>query len=248
MIRRILFTLLAVFTVASCALAQGTVAPVPRQTFETNTGAPCASCKLYTYSAGTVTALATYSNITLTTELTNPIVLNSAGRPQTAAGTETNIYLLPQLYKFVLTTSGGTTIWSADHVPAIPAQASALDVEGIAGENLIAGDAVYLTDGSGSQTAGRWYKTDADNTYGSSTAGMVGVVPSNIDSGDSGSIRLQGRITGLSALTAGAKYYASATAGAALWTAHADHGRPRHDRRCHRGERGHDLLHALWRV
>lgn len=43
---------------------------------------------------------------------------------------------------------------------------------------------------------------------------MVGLAPASIASGESGSIRIAGRVTGLSGLTAGVSYYVSTTAGA----------------------------------
>lgn len=201
----------------SFAQAQGTVMPNARITYLTNTGDPLVNGKICTYQAGSVnTAQATYSDEALTVELPNPIRTNAAGRPQNASGTETNVYWGQQAYKVVVLTAGsdntcdtGTTIFSADHVPAIPAIAAATDIEGTAGQALTAGQAVYL-----STSDGKWYLADADATATSTTAGMVGVVPSNIASGATGSIRLQGRITGLSALSVGAKYYISATAGA----------------------------------
>lgn len=205
------------------AWSQGTIMPVPHQVFLSNAGAPLVNSKICLYAAGTTTPLAAYSNEALTVELPNPIRTNSAGRPQTAAGTETNVYWSAASYRIDVLTAGsdatcstGTTIYSADNVPAIPALASALDVTGTAGATILAGEVVYLSDGSAScgAMAGRWYLADADATCSSSTAGMVGVAPSNIASAGSGSIRLQGRITGLSALSAGEKYYVSATAGA----------------------------------
>ena len=202
------------------AQAQGTIMPVPHQVFLTNAGAPGVNLKICTYQAGTSTPLATYSDEALTTELPNPIRTNSAGRMQNGSGTETNVYWSQASYKVVVMTAGsdatcstGTTIYTADHVPAIPSIAAATDIEGTAGQTILAGEAVYLW-----TTDGEWYLADADATLSSSTAGMVGVAPSNIASGAEGSIRLQGRITGLSALSAGAKYYISATAGGVTTT------------------------------
>lgn len=96
------------------------VSPVPRLTFFANDGAPLAGGLLYTYAAGTTTPKKTYSDTGLTVEISNPIVMNAAGRPQASAtdATEVNVYLLPASYKFVLTTSLGTTLWTADNVPA----------------------------------------------------------------------------------------------------------------------------------
>lgn len=197
-------------------MAQGTIAPFPKHVFLTNAGAPAAAHKLFTYLSGTTTKESTYSEVTLTTANANPIVLDSAGRA--------TIYLGAKSYKFVLTTSGDTDpptspIWTQDNVGAVPATNVDLDVQGTAGEALTAGNVVYLSAGDGGLTAGRWYKADADNTYSSTTANAMGMVPADLASGASGSIRLVGRVTGLSALTAGITYYASATAGALTATA-----------------------------
>jgi hypothetical protein len=80
-----------------------------------------------------------------------------------------------------------------------------------AGENLAATDAFYISDGSGSKTAGRAYKADTGNAYSSSTAGMMGFVTAAITSGSSGSGRIIGRMTGFGGLTVGAVYYAGAS-------------------------------------
>lgn len=98
-----------------------TVAPVPRQTFFANDGMPAAGGFLYTYAAGTTTPLTTYSNQALSVAISNPICLNSAGRPQASAldSTEVNIYLSAANYKFLLTNSVGTTLWTSDNVYAV---------------------------------------------------------------------------------------------------------------------------------
>lgn len=195
-----------------------TISPSPHLQFLTNAGAVLASGTLATYAAGTDDELATYSDEDGTVENANPILLNSAGRPWNSTA-EINVYLLPRAYKFVLKNSAGTTIWTADHIPAVPAIETALDITGTAGEALSARDVAYLSDGSGSTTAGRWYKVDADAAYASSAAGTVGIVTAAVASGDTATVRMQGRVTGFSALVAGGAYYVSATAGAITATA-----------------------------
>lgn len=191
--------------------ATGTIAPYVKSQWFTNDGDPASGYQLFTYEAGTSTKLATYSDANLSVANTNPIVLDSAGRA--------SVYLTAASYKFVMASPTDTDppsspIWTQDNVPATPTTNVNLDVPGTAGENLSAGDAVYLSDGSGGNTAGRWYKTDADNTYSSTDADGLGMVPDAITSGDEGSIRVTGRITGLAGLSAGTVYYISATAGA----------------------------------
>jgi hypothetical protein len=212
MMRR-LFLICALALIPFTGYTQGTIAPIAKHQFFTNAGAVAASHKLCSWQAGTTTPLATYSNSTLTAANTNPIILDSAGRA--------TIFLQPgAAYKFALLTAGsdstcdtGSTLWTVDGVTAMPASTVNLDIDQVAGEALSAGDAVFLSDGSGGRTAGRWYKSDSDTASMSSTATVVAMVPAAISSGATGSIRLQGRITGLAGLSAGSNYYISSTAG-----------------------------------
>lgn len=199
-------------------MATGTIMPWPFLTGFDNNGDPLNGGLLYTYAAGTTDPLATYSDVTLLTANANPIVLNSAGRPA-SGGTEVSVFLQPTAYKFVLKTSAGVTLATRDNIAAVPNTTVDLDVTAIAGEALSAGEAAYLSDGSGARVAGRWYKADADLPYASSNAIMVGIAPSAIASGETGTVRLSGRVTGLSGLAAGSSYYVSATAGALTTTA-----------------------------
>ena len=181
---------------------------VSGQYFTTSgTVAACNACLLNAYLSGTSTRRDTYSDTSGTTNA-NPVVLSSAGRA--------TVYLAVGVsYRLVLTNStGGTTYWDIDPVTAVPSSAGNLDVTATAGEALTANDVVYLSDGTGSLTAGRWYQADADNTYESSTAGLVGFATAAIASGATGTVRIAGRMTALSSLTTGEFYYASATAGA----------------------------------
>lgn len=83
----------------------------PRPQFFDSLGVILNGGTLQSYQAGTTTPLATYSDSALTTPNANPLVLGSDGR---VTGP---VYLLPQSYKFVLQTSGGSTVWTADNVP-----------------------------------------------------------------------------------------------------------------------------------
>lgn len=213
-LRLLILLLLAVVWVTP-AQAQGTLAPVAQQVFLDNSGLPLNGGKVCTYLAGTTTPQPTYSDLTLLTPNSNPIILNSAGRPTTGG-----VYFSPISYKILVLTAGtdstcatGTTIYTQDNVGAVPATAVGLDVTGIAGTNLTAGQIVYLSDGSGGNTAGRWYVASSANNYSSSAAGIVGVATAAITSAASGTIRIGGRATGLSALVAGTQYFVG-TAGA----------------------------------
>ena len=79
-----------------------------------NNGNLLAGGQLYTYSAGTMTKLATYTDATGATPNTNPIILNSRG--------ECGLWLTPGIpYKLILSPAGDTDppsnpIWSVDNV------------------------------------------------------------------------------------------------------------------------------------
>lgn len=198
----------------SATATSGTPAPfVKPQYFDAN-GNPCNGCQIFVYLSGTSTKTTTYSEATLSSANTNPIVLDSAGRAA--------IFLTPgTAVKFILAPSTDTDppaapYWTVDGVQAIPPSSTAADSDATAtaGESLAAGDAVYWSDGSGGLTAGRVYKADADFTYASNLAQATGFATSAISTGSSGTIRRLGRVTGLTGLVAGTTYWASATAGA----------------------------------
>lgn len=85
--------------------------PIPRQDcFDTN-GAPRAGAKLYFYTTGTTTPLATYSDSTLITPNANPVVADSAGLFGEIFLTQAAVY------KVVLKTSADVVVWTADPVP-----------------------------------------------------------------------------------------------------------------------------------
>lgn len=192
-------------------MATGTLSPSPYLTVLDANGLPCSGALITTYLAGTTTLAPTYTDVNLAVANTNPIVADSAGRYLA--------FLSPGAsYKFVVTTSASVAIRTVDNISAVPASSSNLDITGVAGEALTAGQPVYLSDGSGGKTAGSWYLTDADFTY-ASTLPEVGMVPATMASGATGTIRLGGSATGQSGLVVGTTYYISATAGAITSTA-----------------------------
>lgn len=194
--------------------------PSPYQTLLDSNGNPINGGKVCTYIAGTTTPTATYTDAALTVPNGNPIVTDPAGR-------FTAYLALNASYKFIYynndgtaNTCNGTVIKTVDNVSSVPAGSASLDITGTAGETLTAGQTVYLSDGSGGKTAGQWFKADSANTYSSTTA-EVGIVPSAIATGTSGTIRIIGSQTGLSSLTIGSTYYVG-TAGALTSTAPAN--------------------------
>jgi len=87
--------------------------------FFTSTGLPLNAGYLYTYQAGSSTALATYADNTGNVANTNPIVLGSDGRPQT------EIWLTSGYsYKFVLTDSSNNQIQTYDNLYGIASSVS----------------------------------------------------------------------------------------------------------------------------
>lgn len=90
-------------------MTAASLAPLLTPQFFTNNGLPLVGGLLYSYSAGTTTPIATYTDSTGSTSNANPIVLNSRG--------EASVWLLPNVgYKFVLEDSGGNIIQTRDQV------------------------------------------------------------------------------------------------------------------------------------
>lgn len=85
------------------------------QQFFDNNGVPLSGGKLYSYAAGTTTPQATYTSISGATPLSNPIILDSAGRVPTG-----EIWLTAgSNYKFVLKTSVDVTLATWDNITGI---------------------------------------------------------------------------------------------------------------------------------
>lgn len=120
-------------------------APLPwvdRQFCDAN-GDPLAGGKLYSYEAGTSTALALYSDVDLTTPYANPLVLDADGRPPDGA-----VFLQPQGYKFILTDADDVAIWTLDNIQDVGqvfAEHFGLELsEG--GKEVVSGYTVLATD------------------------------------------------------------------------------------------------------
>ena len=85
-----------------------TLTASPLMQFTTPAGAPLIGGKVYTYAAGTTSALATYTDSTGVTANTNPVILNTRG--------EAAIWLSPASYKFALNDANDTPIWTSDNI------------------------------------------------------------------------------------------------------------------------------------
>lgn len=106
--------------------------PLPRQDcFDTN-GAPRAGAKLYFYTTGTTTPLATYADSALVTPNANPVVADSAGLFGEIFLTQT------VTYKVVLKTAADVTVWTADPVSGGTTSA---DLTGLVNAAAISNDA-----------------------------------------------------------------------------------------------------------
>lgn len=202
--------------------ATGTYLPIPGEQYEDANGDPAVGYRIFTYLAGTSTKVNTFTDVALSIANANPLTLASDARP-TLMGT-------PGVsYKIVFALPGSddppaSTLWTRDNVSCVPPAGTSADtdVSVTAGENIAAGDGCYLSDGSGGTTAGRWYRTSSTNTYSSSIAQATGFATAAITSGATGTIRRNGRITGLSGLVAGSVYFAAAAAGTLTTTAPAN--------------------------
>lgn len=84
--------------------------PSPKMQFESAAGVPLSGGKLYTYTAGTTTPLATYTDATGATPNSNPVILDSRG--------EAAIWLGAATYKFKLTDANDVEIWTVDYISA----------------------------------------------------------------------------------------------------------------------------------
>ena len=189
----------------------GMIAPFPKHQIFDDNGDVAVGYQLFTYEAGTTTKLATFTDVDLTSANTNPIILDASGRA--------TIFLAAASYKFVLapptdTDPPASPVWTQDNVTSPSPFTVFTDVSGTAGQDLSARDCVFLADGTeGGTVAGRWYKTDGSDNQFSSNAIAVGFVVSDVASGAALSIRIVGKMEGFSALTVGATYYVSDTAG-----------------------------------
>jgi hypothetical protein len=82
---------------------------IPYSYFADANGAPLAGGLIYTYTAGTLTPLATYTDSSLGTPLPNPVVLDSAGR---------KTIWLSGTYKIIVKDALGNTISTTDNITA----------------------------------------------------------------------------------------------------------------------------------
>ena len=91
------------------------------QQFFDNNGVPLNGGLIYQYQAGSSTLLTTYTNVNGNVANTNPIVLDSSGRPPNEIWMQTGYS-----YKFIIQTSTGTTLQTLDNLYPILQNAPAV--------------------------------------------------------------------------------------------------------------------------
>jgi len=97
------------------------ISPQPKLQFLDSNGVPLSGGKVYTYAAGTTTALTTYTDYTGNTANSNPVILDSRG--------ECSIWLGTSSYKFKLTTSTDVEVWTVDNISVLTSSANITYVE-----------------------------------------------------------------------------------------------------------------------
>ena len=119
-------------------------------------GAPLTGGLIYTYLSGTSTPATTYTSRDGTTNNTNPIVLDAAGRTPAEVWLDGGV-----LYKFLLKSSTYVQIGSYDEIPAINDTTSISNLITVAGTNALTG---LATPTLGGYAAGAQYSFIAQNT------------------------------------------------------------------------------------
>ena len=104
--------------------------PLGKQQYFSNAGVPLVAGKLYTYAAGTLTPLATFSDQAGTVPNTNPIILDTRG--------EASIFWGSTGYKAVLQDATGATIWTQDNLfPQASTSVQYTDLTAATGSSVI---------------------------------------------------------------------------------------------------------------
>ncbi len=130
---------------------------------------------------------------------------------------------LANLITYALTASNGQIVYATDEkamYQVVDTELVGIGGAGIvkltAGENISINDLVYISTGTGNdsaRTAGRIYKVDASND---DRVEVLGFAPKAITSGNIGEVQTSGNLKGFSGLTPGKVYYASASSPGAI--------------------------------
>lgn len=130
---------------------------------------------------------------------------------------------LANLVTYALTATNGQIVYATDEkamYQVVDTELVGIGGAGIvkltAGENISINDLVYISTGTGNdsaRTAGRIYKVDASND---DRVEVLGFAPKAITSGNIGEVQTSGNLKGFSGLTPGKVYYASASTPGAI--------------------------------
>ncbi len=161
------------------------LAPVLKQRFFDDSGAPLAGGKVFTYVAGTDTPRVTYSDAGGTSN-TNPVILDAAG--------EATIFFGSALYKVVLKDANDLIQWTIDDINANLTTAT----DGLDGNGWLYGTDAPTTEGNDGDF---YFRTSTNYIYGPKASG---VWPAGVD--------LAGNATAAAASEAAAAASAAAAA------------------------------------
>lgn len=182
--------------------------PYPKFKAFTPTGAALEGGKLYTYAAGTTTALATYTTGDGSTANANPVILDANG--------EADVWFLSQNYKLVLKDADDVTQWTVDDYAGTPYPITDEWLTYVHTWTYISATQISTT---GDQTlkypvnqairavttGGTYYGTITGSAYGSVTTLTVDFETGSFDAGVAGSSTVS---VGVSAALSPALYYA----------------------------------------
>lgn len=130
--------------------------PPPKMQFESAAGVPLSGGKLYTYTAGTTTPLATFTDVTGATPNPNPVILNSRG--------EASIWLGSANYKFKLTDANDVEIWTVDYISAPTSAISPVLSGNVSIDSDTPGPALKITQTGTGEVLRVQDSTDPDST------------------------------------------------------------------------------------
>lgn len=142
--------------------------PSPKMQFESAAGVPLSGGKLYTYTAGTTTPLATFTDATGATPNANPVILDSRG--------EAAIWLGAASYKFKLTDANDVEIWTVDYISAPTSGVSPILSGNVTIDSDTPGPALKITQTGTGPVMRVQDSADPDSTpFIIDSAGQVGV-------------------------------------------------------------------------
>jgi hypothetical protein len=180
-----------------------TLLPPPYLTLEDIDGDAIANGTVTFLDAGTAVLSVVYADADGAVVSANPLTVDAAGRY--------TVFLTPgQVVDVEYRDPLGALIKKVPGVQAVPGVAGNVDVFGVLGEAVNPGALVYLSDGSGGKTAGQWWLAGAGQVANISTLGMTlasGAALAAV------TIRTAGRMTNLTGLVVGGKYYLAGAAG-----------------------------------